>query len=57
MFWDSGEVISEKSTFVRYAGKKLEPMTQYRWTVEVVDNHGCRAETSGVFETADASYY
>ncbi len=40
--WDSGEVASDQSLNVKYAGKPLEPSREYFWTVETVDNHGRR---------------
>ncbi len=41
--WDSGEVQSDRSVDVAYAGAQLEPSTEYFWTVETLDNHGQRA--------------
>ena len=41
--WDSGEVQSDQSLDVAYAGTPLEPSTEYFWTVETLDNHGRRA--------------
>lgn len=41
--WDSGEVQSDRSLDVEYAGRPLEPSTEYFWTVETLDNHGWRA--------------
>ena len=41
--WDSGEVQSDRSLDVAYAGTPLEPSTEYFWTVETLDNHGRRA--------------
>ncbi len=41
--WDSGEVQSDRSLDVAYAGTPLEPSTEYVWTVETLDNHGRRA--------------
>ena len=48
--WDSGEVQSEQSTFVCYAGAALKACTEYVWTVEVSDGvETARAESR--FET------
>ena len=41
--WDSGEVESARSLDIEYAGRPLEPSTEYFWTVETLDNHGQRA--------------
>ena len=41
--WDSGDVQSDQSLNVEYAGKPLEPSREYYWTVETLDNHGRRA--------------
>ena len=50
--WDSGEVTSEQSVYIPYAGKALQPMTRYRWTVTVSDNHGQTATSEAeMFQT------
>lgn len=40
LVWDSGEVASDQSVYIPYAGADLKPMTSYCWTVDVTDNHG-----------------
>lgn len=40
IMWDSGAVDSDQSIYIPYAGKQLEPMTRYWWSVSVTDNHG-----------------
>ena len=49
--WDSGIVTDDISVLVPYKGQNLSPMTEYKVTVTVTDNHGNSAETSGTFET------
>ena len=48
--WDSGDVQSEQSTFVCYAGAALKPRTEYVWTVEVSDGTET-AKAESRFET------
>ncbi|MCG3123548.1 MAG: hypothetical protein GIKADHBN_01968 [Phycisphaerales bacterium] len=38
--WDSGEVRSDQSVHVEYAGPALKPRQQLFWQVQVWDNHG-----------------
>jgi len=38
--WDSGEVVGEQSLYVKYAGKQLEPFSEYTWCVHITDNKG-----------------
>lgn len=49
--WDSGEVRSDQSLFVKYRGKKLRPFTRYRVEVIIRDNHGETDMAEGFFET------
>lgn len=49
--WDSGEVKSDTSIHVEYAGDKLEDETEYTVMVTVTDNHGETASITGSFET------
>lgn len=52
IMWDSGAVDSDQSIYIPYAGKKLEPMTRYWWSVSVTDNHGETAASEPcVFQT------
>lgn len=52
MIWDSGKVDSDQSIYIPYAGRKLEPMTRYWWTVSVTDNHGETANSEpALFQT------
>ena len=50
--WDTGIVLSDSSTYIRYEGNPLESSTRYDWHVEVTDNHGNHAAADSVFETA-----
>ena len=43
--WDSGKVKSDNSIAVAYEGT-LHPDTEYTWTLQVWDNHGCVARKS-----------
>ncbi|MFJ3496956.1 alpha-L-rhamnosidase [Streptomyces sp. NPDC086091] len=38
--WDSGRIVSERSTLVPYGGPRLRPRTRYFWTVRVWDGAG-----------------
>lgn len=49
--WDSGKVKSSTSLNIRYAGRPLEPMTRYAWTVTVWNNKGEQREAASWFET------
>lgn len=52
IIWDSGKVDSDQSIYIPYAGRKLEPMTRYWWTVCVTDNHGETANSEPIlFQT------
>lgn len=52
IMWDSGAVDSDQSIYIPYAGKQLEPMTRYWWSVSVTDNHGETAASEPcVFQT------
>lgn len=50
--WDSGCCCSDKNTFIAYEGEPLKSRTRYSWTVNIRDNTGEQAESSGFFETA-----
>lgn len=51
--WDSGRIESDKCIGVCYEGAELAPMTAYKWSVRVWDNHGNVSDWSeGSFETA-----
>lgn len=41
--WDSGRVLSDRTTDVAYAGPPLQPEDRCRWTVEVEDSAGGRS--------------
>ena len=45
--WDSGQVASDQSIAVRYAGKPLASETRYWWKVRVVDNQERPSSWSG----------
>ena len=51
VFWDSGIVESDKSTFVCYEGKTLEDLKCYTWTVTVIDNYDDSVGMSASFQT------
>ncbi len=38
--WNSGKVVSDQSTQVKYAGKPVPPRTEVWWKVRVWDRHG-----------------
>lgn len=38
--WDSGQVMSDRSTSVPYSGPALQPVTRYHWRVRTWDEHG-----------------
>jgi alpha-L-rhamnosidase len=38
--WDSGNVLSDQSTAVPYAGESLRPKARYSWTVKTWDSDG-----------------
>ena len=38
--WNSTEVKSDKSTFVKYQGNPLKALKTYYWKVKILDNHG-----------------
>lgn len=50
--WDSGEIISDVSEGIIYAGRELEPCTEYAVRVDVKSNFGESAEYESIFETA-----
>lgn len=52
-FWNSGEVRSAQSTYVKYKGKKLIPTQKYFWKVKIWDESGKASDWSDVaiFET------
>ena len=49
--WDSGEVNSDESVLVEYAGCEIKTSARYHLALTVWDNHGQTAETTGYFET------
>lgn len=50
--WDSGKIISDQQTFVRYAGKELKPKTSYQFTVTVWNKDGLEsAQVKSSFST------
>lgn len=59
IMWDSGNVESGESANIKYAGEKLQPKTQYFWTVTVIDENGDSWESeTNTFETSflDTTY-
>lgn len=50
--WDSGERLSDQTSFVEYEGKPLASATRYEWAVEVKDNKGNCEKAGASFETA-----
>ena len=52
--WDSGEVESDKVSFIEYGGKPLSSCTKYFWKVRIKDEQGSWSDYSDVspFETA-----
>ena len=52
-YWDSGEVATDDSFAIRYAGPALKPARAYSWRVAVKDETGTWTESdAAVFETA-----
>ena len=52
-YWDSGEVVSNASLAIRYAGPALKPARAYSWRVAIKDETGEWTESeAAVFETA-----
>ena len=51
LFWDSGIIESDESTFVCYGGKTLKDLRCYTWTVTVIDNYDESAMLSANFQT------
>ena len=50
--WDSGEVVSGRSTAIRYDGRALKGETRYVWSVETRDENGEWSQPGvGVFKT------
>ena len=50
--WDSGDMMSQESTYIFYEGESLSQNTRYLWRVTVTDNHGQQAAEESWFETA-----
>ena len=46
VIWDTGEVCSNQSVHISYAGPKLLPRTRYYYRVQVADNHNEKSEWS-----------
>lgn len=51
LVWDSGEVATDTSVCIRYAGQALEPKKCYKVKVTVTDNYDNAAMIEGYFET------
>jgi alpha-L-rhamnosidase len=51
IIWNSGKVISDLSTDIRYKGNALEPETTYSWNLTVWDAKGKSCAQSSWFET------
>ncbi len=51
LFWDSGELETNRSIGITYAGAKLEPETRYEVFVKAWNQNGITAEGSTWFET------
>ena len=49
--FDSGIVQSGQSVGIKYTGEKFEPQTEYRASVEIIDNYGDKASAALTFET------
>ncbi len=49
--WNSGDVKSDNSLNIVYAGKALKPCTRYSWDVTVKDNKKRKGSASAWFET------
>ena len=55
--WDSGRVVSDRTTDVAYAGPPLRPEDRCCWTVEVEDDGGGRAVSEAArFERMPADW-
>ncbi|WP_100407594.1 alpha-L-rhamnosidase [Bacillus solitudinis] len=54
IMWDTGEINSNQSTHITYAGEPLKSFTRYFYKVKISDNHGHYSEWCAVnwFETA-----
>ncbi|MDR0542262.1 MAG: glycoside hydrolase family 78 protein, partial [Dysgonamonadaceae bacterium] len=51
--WNSGKIHSNKSQFIDFQGKKLQPGVRYSWKVKVWDKYGKMTESEpAFFETA-----
>jgi alpha-L-rhamnosidase len=46
--WNSKKVISNKSAFVKYQGKKLEALEKYFWKVKIWDEKGAVSDWSAI---------
>ena len=46
--WNSTEVKSDKSTFVKYQGNPLKALKTYYWKVKISDNHGAISDWSKI---------
>lgn len=53
--WNSGKVVSSKSTNIAYEGKPFKPGRVYYWVVKTWDNHGRESSFSNVsvFKTSN----
>ena len=49
---ETGPVVTDKNTYIAYAGEPLHSRNRYTVEVSVQDNHGNTAKQSGWFETA-----
>lgn len=51
VIWDSGEVFSDETRFIRYSGEPLTSLERVSWTVSVRMNNGDEATSGeGIFE-------
>ena len=51
MYWSSGEIQSDKTNGILYAGKPLQAASRYFWSVSVKDNKGGNESETSWFET------
>lgn len=50
--WNTGVIMSQKQSFVKYEGEILESCKTYIWSVTVCDNYGNVSSEQSEFETA-----
>ena len=51
LVYDSGDVKSNRNSYIPYQGAKLNSKSSYVWTVHVTNNHGDTASATSSFET------